>query len=136
MQNPSFDTWTSLFLFAAMQGLFLSFILYFHKKGNQKATRILATLILLFSIMLAYYVAYWTGYAMQYKWMNGWVEGFTFLYGPLLFFYISVLEKNKMPANATFEQRVKWHLAHKINCSCRPIPAKLAEEMKKRGIKY
>lgn len=45
-------------------------------------------------------------------------------------------EKNKMPANATFEQRVKWHLAHKINCSCRPIPAKLAEEMKKRGIKY
>lgn len=98
MQHPSFDTWTSLFLFAVMQGLFLSFMLYSHKKGNQAATRILATLILLFSIMLAYYVAYWTGYAMKYKWMNGWVEGFTFLYGPLLFFYINVLEKNKMPA--------------------------------------
>jgi hypothetical protein len=44
-------------------------------------------------------------------------------------------EKNKMPKNPTFEQRVKWHLEHHKNCSCRPIPAKLAEEMKKRGMK-
>lgn len=45
-------------------------------------------------------------------------------------------EKNHMPANANFEQRVKWHLAHQLHCSCRPIPAKLAEEMKKKGIKF
>lgn len=45
-------------------------------------------------------------------------------------------EKNKMPKNPTFEQRVKWHLAHKNNCSCRPIAGKLAEEMTKRGIKF
>ena len=44
--------------------------------------------------------------------------------------------KNKMPKNPTFEQRVKWHLAHQANCSCRPISEKLAEEMKKRGIKF
>lgn len=42
--------------------------------------------------------------------------------------------KNKMPANATFEQRVKWHLAHVKNCQCRPIPAKLLEEMKQKGL--
>lgn len=45
-------------------------------------------------------------------------------------------EKNRMPVNANFEQRVKWHLAHQQHCSCRPIPAKLAEEMKKKGIKF
>jgi len=45
-------------------------------------------------------------------------------------------EKNRMPANANFEQRVKWHLAHQKHCSCRPLPAKLAEEMKKKGIKF
>ena len=45
-------------------------------------------------------------------------------------------DKNKMPLNPTFEQRVKWHLAHQKNCSCRPIAKKLAEEMKKRGIKF
>ncbi len=44
--------------------------------------------------------------------------------------------KNKMPRNPTFEQRVKWHLAHSKNCSCRPIDVKLVEEMKRRGIKF
>ncbi len=40
-------------------------------------------------------------------------------------------EKNRMPKNPTFEERVKWHLAHQKNCQCRPIPEKLLQEMKK-----
>lgn len=44
-------------------------------------------------------------------------------------------EKHKMPANPSFEERVKWHLEHRENCSCAPIPEKLLAEMKKRGIK-
>jgi hypothetical protein len=44
--------------------------------------------------------------------------------------------KNRMPKNPTIEQRIKWHLAHAKNCGCRKIEGKLAEEMKKRGIKY
>jgi hypothetical protein len=44
--------------------------------------------------------------------------------------------RNKMPKNATFEQRVQWHIKHNKNCSCRPgFPKKLEEEMKKRGMK-
>jgi len=43
--------------------------------------------------------------------------------------------KNKMPKNASFEQRVKWHLDHQKNCACAPIPRKLLEEMKKKNIK-
>ncbi|MCW5922296.1 MAG: hypothetical protein KIS77_08135 [Saprospiraceae bacterium] len=44
-------------------------------------------------------------------------------------------EQNPMPKNATFEQRVAWHLEHLKNCSCRrELPKKLVEEMKKRGI--
>lgn len=43
--------------------------------------------------------------------------------------------KNRMPVNPTFEQRVKWHIAHRKYWSCRPVPKKLAEEMKRRGIK-
>jgi len=39
---------------------------------------------------------------------------------------------NKMPENASFEQRVGWHLEHAKNCSCRPIPKKLLKEMKKK----
>ena len=44
--------------------------------------------------------------------------------------------KNIMSKNATFEDRVKWHLAHQKNCNCRPIPEKLLEEMKKKGIRF
>lgn len=44
-------------------------------------------------------------------------------------------EKNKMPKNATFEQRLQWHQEHLKHCTCRrELPKKLAEEMKKRGI--
>ncbi|MCX6818888.1 MAG: hypothetical protein NT129_02710 [Candidatus Aenigmarchaeota archaeon] len=43
-------------------------------------------------------------------------------------------EKNKMPNNATLEQRVKWHIEHEKHCSCRPMPEKLKEDMKKRRL--
>ncbi|MBX7151419.1 hypothetical protein K1X84_07250 [bacterium] len=45
-------------------------------------------------------------------------------------------QKNRMPKNATLQQRVEWHLAHQKNCSCRPIPEKLAQTMKKMKIKF
>jgi hypothetical protein len=38
-----------------------------------------------------------------------------------------------MPANATLDQRVKWHLAHAANCACRPMPATVIAELKRRG---
>jgi hypothetical protein len=43
-------------------------------------------------------------------------------------------EKHRMPAKATLEQRIAWHLEHRKHCSCRPIPAKLAEIMNARGV--
>lgn len=43
---------------------------------------------------------------------------------------------HKMPKNPTLEQRIAWHLEHTKNCSCRKIEGKLAEEMKKRGIRF
>lgn len=42
---------------------------------------------------------------------------------------------HKMPKNPSMEQRIKWHLAHSKHCTCRPISGRLAEEMKRRGIK-
>jgi hypothetical protein len=43
-------------------------------------------------------------------------------------------EQHPMPRNATFEQRAEWHLAHREACACRPIPAKLREQMVERGL--
>jgi hypothetical protein len=39
--------------------------------------------------------------------------------------------KNRMPKNPSSEERMKWHKEHQKNCSCRPMPKKLLEEMKK-----
>ncbi len=44
---------------------------------------------------------------------------------------------NKMPKNATFAQRVKWHEEHAKNCTCRigdmPPAIKKAIEAKKKN---
>lgn len=44
-------------------------------------------------------------------------------------------DQNRMPKNATIDQRIKWHLEHQKNCACRPIPDKLLKAMKDRGNK-
>jgi hypothetical protein len=42
--------------------------------------------------------------------------------------------KHRMPARATLEQRIRWHLQHRRHCSCRPIPPKLATAMAARRL--
>ena len=39
--------------------------------------------------------------------------------------------KNKMPKNATPEQRLRWHIGHQKHCSCREMTEKMLEKMKK-----
>ena len=40
---------------------------------------------------------------------------------------------NRMPNNATLDQKIKWHLEHSKNCDCRLLSGKILEEIKKRG---
>jgi hypothetical protein len=40
---------------------------------------------------------------------------------------------HRMPAHATLDQRVKWHVAHAENCACRPMPATVIAELKRRA---
>lgn len=97
MQEPTLDKWTTMFLFAAVQGLFLAILLFIHKKGNRRANVFLSFILLFFSLMMMYYVAYWSGYAGNYRWMNFLVEPFTFLYGPLVYIYLQTLETGRPP---------------------------------------
>ncbi|MBI4338675.1 MAG: hypothetical protein HY680_01835 [Chloroflexi bacterium] len=39
-----------------------------------------------------------------------------------------------MPRNPTLEERIRWHVEHVVASGCRPIPPKLKEEMRKRGL--
>jgi len=40
--------------------------------------------------------------------------------------------KNKMPKNATENERIKWHLEHEKNYNCRSMPLKLKEKIHKK----
>ncbi len=43
---------------------------------------------------------------------------------------------NRMPARATLDERVAWHLAHLKACACRTdLPETVLAELKRRGIK-
>lgn len=83
--EASLNTWTIIFLIAAVQGLFLSIMIFLRRS---KVNSLLGFLILAFSICLLYYVAYWTGYYRQLTWIIGSAQGLTYLFGPLVYFYI------------------------------------------------
>lgn len=80
----SFDTWTSLFLLASAQGVFLAIILITSKNQSKL---ILGILSLLFSITLIEYVFFWTGYRYVFPHLNRVSDPYFFLFGPLIFFY-------------------------------------------------
>jgi hypothetical protein len=41
---------------------------------------------------------------------------------------------NRMPENASLDQRIDWHLAHLKACGCRKeLPATIIKELKRRG---
>jgi AraC-like DNA-binding protein len=89
--QPSLNTWTVLLLFAAAQGLFLALVLYTQQRGNRRANRVLALLILLFSLRLVETVGYWTKYLLEFPhfWLT--TVSFSFLFGTLLYFYAKFL---------------------------------------------
>jgi hypothetical protein len=37
--------------------------------------------------------------------------------------------RHVMPKRASLEQRIEWHREHQLECGCRPIPARLLEQM-------
>ncbi len=83
--DPSFDVWSIVFLISAMQGIFLSIMLFLRRSY---ANKLLGSLILSFSLCLLYYVVFWTGYYRVLPWQIAVAQGLTFLLGPLTWFYI------------------------------------------------
>ncbi len=103
--QPSINTWTILLLFAAAQGLFLVPVLFTQQRGNRRANRLLALLIMLFSLRLIETVGYWTKYLLVWPHFMLATAAFPFLFGALLYFYARGLTAED------FHFR-KWELLH------------------------
>ena len=41
--------------------------------------------------------------------------------------------ENRMPKNATRDQRIDWHMRHTESCGCRPAPDSLRDDIGKRA---
>src|SRR5438045_990168 len=105
MAQPSFDTWTSIFLFAAIQGIFVSSVLWLAKKENQFNNKLLSLLVFLFSVTLIEYVLYWTKFQVKFPHTMDISGGFPFLYGVILFWYFrNVFE------HVSIVSKDMWHL--------------------------
>lgn len=93
--NPSFDTWTIVFLIAAVQGFFTAVVLARWRRGQPQGNRLLACLLFLFSITLVEYVLYWTGYLYEFPHVANVSVAFPFLYGPILWLYLRTIYEGK-----------------------------------------
>ncbi len=98
MQSPSFDSWTTIFLFAAIQGVFVSIVLCFIKKENRTNNILLALMLFLFSVTLIEYVFYWTKYITWYPHIMAVSAAFPFLFGVILYLYFRNVFQGK-PVN-------------------------------------
>lgn len=85
---PSLDSWTTLFLLAAAQGVFLALVLFIARPGLHGVNRWLAGFLLCFSITLLDYVGFWSGYHYYFPFLAGIYLPLAFLMGPLLYLYI------------------------------------------------
>jgi AraC-like DNA-binding protein len=104
--QPSLNTWAVLLLFAAAQGFFLALVLLTHRRGNRRANIVLAILVLLIALRLVETVGYWTKYLglFPHFWLS--TASFSFLFGPLLYFYAKFLAG----ANSGPRKKDGWHL--------------------------
>lgn len=93
--TPSFDSWTIVFLIAAVQGFFTAMVLWRWKRGQRLANRLLAGLLLLFALTLVEYVLYWTGYIYRYPHIANLSVPFPFLYGPIMWLYLRMIYEGK-----------------------------------------
>lgn len=87
----SLDTWTSVFLLAVGQGLFLTILLFQRYRKQQLANGWLAALVLVFSLLLLFNVSFWTRYNWQFPLFNLIYPAAAYLVGPFLLFYIDGL---------------------------------------------
>lgn len=93
MIEPTLDSWTTIFLLAGAQGLFLFAV--FVLKKRTAPNMLLATATLLFSITLIEYVGFWSNYRFVWPHLNNVSLAFPLLFGPLIYGYIQLVTKRR-----------------------------------------
>lgn len=90
--TPALSTfWQIMFSFSALHGFFIAIILLFNKKGNVKANRILAVLVISISIILTNYFLSSTGIYKTFPHLMYFAFPLWYVIGPIFYYYFSSL---------------------------------------------
>ncbi len=103
--EPSLNSWTTLFLLAAGQGIFLVFVLLIANTRSKNFNWPIVILMTFFSVTLVNYVLFWSGYIQQFPYLRFIPEIGFYLFGPLLYLYLRRILLQKK-ASVKFI----WHL--------------------------
>jgi AraC-like DNA-binding protein len=96
----SIKTWAVIALLGSAQGIILSILLFTTDKSKNKANRILAVLICLFSLRLGEFTGYWTPFFSNYPHFLFITSSFPFLFGALLYLYVKrISDRSKVFKN-------------------------------------
>jgi AraC-like DNA-binding protein len=104
--SPDFNTWTVVFLLVALQGFMVALLLLRWRRGHRPANRLLAALVLLFSLTMLEYVFFWTRSMWKFPHLANLSAHFPLLFGPLLWWYCRTIY-----GGPSFSRRDLWHLA-------------------------
>uniref|UniRef100_UPI0040489B7E helix-turn-helix domain-containing protein n=3 Tax=Roseivirga sp. TaxID=1964215 RepID=UPI0040489B7E len=87
------DIWILIFVAAATQGLFLFIVILLKNRQKEKSQYALAALIAAFTLTLSSYIIFWIGLSQKIPNLFGVGTQLTFLFGPLLWFYLNLVER-------------------------------------------
>ena len=90
------QVWTLVFSFAVAQGIFITLLLLIRRKETYLPNIFLASLVLVYSISVAFYIVYWNDLHKKYVHLNYILSPLIFLYGPLVFLYIKTLVEKRI----------------------------------------
>ncbi len=126
---PSFDSWTIVFLIAAVQGFFTALVLWRWRRGRPQANRLLALLLFLFSVTLVEYVLYWTGYLYNFPHIANVSVQFPFLYGPIMWLYLRSIYEGR-----PLKKQDWWLFVPFVLCTLVFVPSYMADTATKQAI--
>ncbi|MDJ0644894.1 MAG: AraC family transcriptional regulator [Flavobacteriaceae bacterium] len=84
---PKINSWILLFIFSGVIGIFISIIINLRKKGDSLANLLIGLFVLFHSFFILHLSLYLTNYVYHVPHSFWATITFSFLYGPLLYFY-------------------------------------------------
>ncbi|MFS4467289.1 helix-turn-helix domain-containing protein [Maribacter sp. 2210JD10-5] len=84
---PKFSLWSFMYLYVALIGFYVALVIHFNKKVDLVARILISSFIFIHSFFILHICLNITNYQYQFPHTYLMSTGFSFLYGPLLYFY-------------------------------------------------